>query len=220
RAKMHRFLKYELDYYLSGRGGELVEELPLFRVENQPYIHYRKGSLVFYRLREELGEDAVNRALKKFLHDKAYQHAPFTTSRELVGYIRAEARPDQQGLITDLFEKISFYDNRVEQATARKRADGKYDVRLKLHAAKRYADGKGKETAGVLDDWVDIGVFGRGASGKEADEKVLYLQRYHLTLASPQIKVVVAGEPYEAGIDPYNKLIDRVPADNRKRVDL
>ncbi|MEO7252341.1 MAG: hypothetical protein ABIW30_07025, partial [Arenimonas sp.] len=38
RAKMHRFLKYELDNYLSGRGGELVEELPLFRVENQPYI--------------------------------------------------------------------------------------------------------------------------------------------------------------------------------------
>src|SRR5687767_3250761 len=46
RAKMRRFLKNELDSYLSGRGGERVEELPLYRVENQQYIHYRKGSLV------------------------------------------------------------------------------------------------------------------------------------------------------------------------------
>src|SRR5690606_14605339 len=57
---MRQFLKYELDSYLSGRGGEVVEELPLLRVENQPYIHYRKGSLVFYRLKEEIGEDTLN----------------------------------------------------------------------------------------------------------------------------------------------------------------
>jgi hypothetical protein len=30
---MRRFLKYELDAYLSGRGGELIEELPLKLVE-------------------------------------------------------------------------------------------------------------------------------------------------------------------------------------------
>mgnify|MGYP001796978842 CR=1 FL=1 len=34
------------------------------------------------------------------------------------------------------------------------------------------------------------------------------------------ITVTVHGEPYEAGIDPYNKLIDRVSDDNRKRVIL
>jgi ABC-type transport system involved in multi-copper enzyme maturation permease subunit len=220
RDKMRRFLKYELDNYLSGRGGELVEELPLFRVENQPYIHYRKGSLVFYRLRDEMGEDAVNRALKKFLQDKAFQHAPFTTSRELLGYLRAEAKPEQQQLITDLFEKISFYDNRVETATAKKRADGKYDVTLDLHADKRYADGKGKETAAPVNDWIDVGVFARAASGEEADEKTLYLQRVHITTNTLKLNMVVDGLPYEAGFDPYNKLIDRVSSDNRKKVDL
>ena len=49
---MRRFLKYELDRYLRGRGGELIEELPLLLVENQPYIHYRKGSLVMYALQD------------------------------------------------------------------------------------------------------------------------------------------------------------------------
>lgn len=37
---------YELDNYLRSRGGEVLEELPLNRVENQGYIHYRKGSVV------------------------------------------------------------------------------------------------------------------------------------------------------------------------------
>jgi ABC-2 type transport system permease protein len=220
RSKMRRFLKYELDRYLSDRGGEVVEELPLYRVENQPYIHYRKGSLVFYRLRDEIGEDALNRALKRFLQDKGYQQPPYTTSVELLDYIRAEAGPQHASLIADLFEKISFYDNRVEAATAKKRVDGKYEVVLDLHATKRYADGKGKETPGKLDDWIEVGVFARGPSGKEEDEKVLYLKRHRITSDQPKLTVVVDAEPYEAGFDPYNKLIDRVSSDNRKRVSL
>jgi ABC-2 type transport system permease protein len=220
RAKMRQFLKNELDGYLSGRGGERLEELPLFRVENQQYIHYEKGSLVFYRLREELGEAALNRALKKFLEAKGYQQPPYTTSVELVDFLRAEARPEQQALITDLFEKIGFYDNRIEAATAIKRADGKYEVTLDLHAAKLYVDGVGKETPAAIDDWIEVGVFARGPSGKEADEKVLFLERRRVTEAEPTITVVVDGVPYEAGFDPYNKLIDRVSSDNRRKVTL
>jgi ABC-2 type transport system permease protein len=220
RDKMRRFLKYELDTYLSGRGGEIVEEQPLYRNENQQYIHYNKGSLAFYRLREEIGEATLNRALKRFLQDKGYQQPPYTTSLELLDYIRAEAGPAHATLITDLFQKISFYDNRVETASAKKRADGKYEVTLELRAAKRYADGKGKETPGKIDDWIEVGVFARGASGKERDEKVLYLQRHRITAEKPKLTVVVDRAPYEAGFDPYNKLIDRVSSDNRKRIDL
>ena len=54
--KIRRFLKFELDSYLRARGGEAIEELPLERVENQPYIHYRKGSLVMYLLQDQIGE--------------------------------------------------------------------------------------------------------------------------------------------------------------------
>jgi aminopeptidase N len=159
RAHMRRFLRAELDRYLGGRGGESREELPLYRVENQPYVHYRKGSLVFYRLREEIGEDTLNRALKKFLTDKGYQQPPYTTSKELLDYIRAEAGPQHEQLIVDLFEKISFYDNRVVAARSVKREDGKYEVTLELKATKRYSDGLGKETDAAMGDWIEVGVF-------------------------------------------------------------
>ncbi len=75
--KIRRFLKFELDRYLRGRGGEVVEELPLARVENQPYIHYRKGSLVMYLLQDRLGEEAVNRALRTILEKYKFKGAPY-----------------------------------------------------------------------------------------------------------------------------------------------
>jgi hypothetical protein len=220
RHQMRRFLRYELDRYLSSRGSEAIEELPLVRVENQQYIHYRKGSLIFYRLRDEIGEEALNRALKRFLQDKGYQESPFTTSAELVSYIRQEAPADKQALITDLFEKIVFYDNRVTEATARKRADGQWDVTMKLHLAKMQADGKGKETPRAYDEPVEIGVFARAKGAKEADEKVLLLEKRVLSGANPVVTVTVKEQPFEVGVDPYNKMIDRVSRDNRKEVSV
>ncbi len=59
--KIRRFLKYELDLYLSNRKGEVVEELPLVRVENQGYVHYRKGAVAMYLLQERLGEANIGR---------------------------------------------------------------------------------------------------------------------------------------------------------------
>ncbi|MCX7033082.1 MAG: M1 family aminopeptidase [Arenimonas sp.] len=218
RDKMRRFLRYELDRYLSGRARERDRELPLYRVENQAYIHYQKGSLAFYRLRDELGEAAMNRALKRFLADKGYQQAPYTTSAELLGYLRAEATPAQQALVTDLFEKIIFHDNRVESANARPLADGRYEVTIDLRAARFQADGVGKEEPIPLDDWIEVAVFARGPSGEEADERALYSRRHHVTRPQESIVVTVDERPYEAGFDPYNKLVDRVAQDNRRRI--
>jgi aminopeptidase N len=80
KAKMRKFLKFELDRYLRDRAAEVVEEMPLALVENQPYIHYRKGSIVTYALKDYLGEDVVNRTLARYDHDKAFQQPPYTTT--------------------------------------------------------------------------------------------------------------------------------------------
>ncbi len=216
REKMRKFLKYELDGYLTNRSGEVVEELPLYRNENQGYIHYRKGSLVFYRLREDMGEAALNRALSKFIADHAFKGAPYPRSVDLIGYLRAEAGPEVQPLITDLFEKISFYDNRVLQADAVKQADGQYLVTIKAQASKRYSDGIGKETDAPLDDSIEVGVY----AGSGDQQRTLHLRRERITTANPEFKVVVAELPTEVGFDPDNKLIDKVSRDNRKSITL
>jgi hypothetical protein len=218
--RMRKFLRYELDNYLAQRATELVQELPLAKVENQQYIHYRKGSLVFYALKDAIGEDTLNAILKRYLEDKGFQQPPYTTSTEFLDYLRAGTDPKHHKLIADLFEKIVFFDNRVTEATAARRADGKYVVTLAVHSGKIEAAGKGEETDVPLDDEIDIGVFARPEGGKESDERVLYLRKHRITQAETSIEVVVDELPFDAGIDPYNKLIDRVPADNRKALSV
>lgn len=209
RDKMQRFLRYELDRYLSDRGGELIAEQPLVLVENQPYIHYRKGSLVMYALRDYIGEERVNRALSKFLHDHAFEGPPYTTATELVGYFRAEAPSEYQEVITDLFERITLFDNKTTAVSSTKRADGKYVVKVTVASAKLRADAKGEEKAAPLNDLIDIGVF--------ADkDRVLFSQKRRITKPTETFEIVVGEKPVKAGIDPFNKLIDRNPKDNVK----
>ena len=139
--KIRRFLKYELDNYLRSRAGEAVEELPLERVENQPYIHYRKGAVVMYLLQQRLGEDAVDRALARFLAKWKFKGPPYPRSLDLIAEFRKEAKtPQQQQLITDLFEKITLYDLKVAEAKTRKDSTG-WTTTLTINADKYYANG-------------------------------------------------------------------------------
>jgi len=168
REKMRRFLKYELDNYLRSRGGELLEELPLLRVENQGYIHYRKGSLVMYALRDALGEEALNGALKRYVREVAFQEPPYTYSRELVDLIR-EANPEgRERLIEDLFDNITIYDVKTREASVEELGDGRYRVRVAVEAHKFRADGQGpgdRDTDRRLDRRGGVRRDGNGRSG-------------------------------------------------------
>jgi ABC-2 type transport system permease protein len=207
---MRKFLKFELDSYLRSRGGDILEEQPLERVENQPYIHYRKGSLVMYRLQDEIGEDAVNRALRHLLHDYAFKGPPYPTSAELVKDIRQEAPADKQALITDLFEKITLYDVKASQAVAKKRSDGHYDLTFTVDAKKVYADGSGHETAAPMNETLDVGAFDVDPAGSGYNQsKVIAVQRMPIHSGVQTISMVVSRAPKYAGVDPFSELIDR-----------
>ncbi|MDB5703001.1 MAG: aminopeptidase, partial [Sphingomonas bacterium] len=99
RDQIRRFLKFELDRYLRGRGGDVLEEMPLYRVENQQYIHYRKGSLVMYRLKDALGEARVNAALKRYLERFRLKGPPYPRSLDLIAEFRKGASPEENALI-------------------------------------------------------------------------------------------------------------------------
>ena len=175
--QIRKFLRFELDRYLRSRGGELIEELPLERVENQPYIHYQKGSLVMYLLKDIVGEDAVNRALRGLIGEFAFKAAPYPTSRDLLRYLRAEAGTEHQQLITDLFENITLYDVKLTGARKQPRADGTWDVALEIDARKLYADGEGRENEAALDEPFDVGIFTAEPGKKDFNQAaVLHLR--------------------------------------------
>ncbi len=215
--QMHKFLKYELDGYLSGRATEKLAEEPLAKVENQQYIHYKKGSLVFYALQDYVGEDTLNAMLKQFLLDKGFQQPPYTTSQEFMDALGKAVGPKWQPLLDDLFWKITLFDNRLTDASAKKLPNGKYEVTLKVHAGKVYVDGTGKETAATPNIPIEIGVFA-ASPGAGKDGKPLYLEKRLLPDGDSTLTVIVDGVPALVGIDPYNELIDKVSSDNRRTV--
>jgi hypothetical protein len=217
---MRRFLKYELDRYLSDRGSEAIEELPLYRVEGQGYIHYRKGAVVTYALKDYLGEDAINRALAKLVSESAYQYDPYPTSLDLVRNLRAVAETTaQQDLITDLFERIVIFDLSVADVEVTETDEGRFRVAMDVLATKYEADGEGRESEMPLDMNIDIGLFSMNPSDEGFDEEqVIFLEKQPVRSGESRLEFVVDRRPAQVGIDPYNKLIDRNSEDNLKAV--
>lgn len=218
---IRKFLKYELDRYLRARGGEVIEELPLRQVESQPYIYYNKGSLVMYRLADEIGEDKVNAALREMLATYAFKGPPYPTALDLVAALRRHAPADKQALISDLFEKITLYDLKTTMATARKRPDGRYDVTLTVQAKKLYAQGRGQEQEAPMSEPMAVGLFTLepGKKGFGAD-KVMAFERRTIRSGTQTLTFVTRTLPKAAGVDPYNMVIDRNGDDNTTKVEL
>ena len=113
-----------------------------------------------------------------------------------------------------------LYDVKVTSAQSKKRADGKWDVTLEVDARKLYADGKGVETETPLDEAFDVGVFTAEPGKKEFTRaSVLSMGREHVHTGKQTLTIVVDQEPKFAGVDPYNKYVDRNADDNVQPVE-
>ena len=152
----------------------------------------------------------MNAALRGFLAKNRYASGPFPDTRGFVAALREVTPPELQYVITDMFESIVLFDNKAVSATYSPTPDHKYRVTLTVSAQKRKADGSGNETPMTLDDRIDVGVF----SGAKEHLKPLELSKRHFTASENTFTFLVDQVPTWAGIDPYNKLIDRNPQDN------
>lgn len=237
KSQMHKFLKDALDNYLSGRTYEWKTENPLMYNENQQYIHYNKGSLVLYAFSDLLGEAQFNEIIQGYIEGVAFQDAPYTTSLEFVEYLRKGTPDSLQYFITDMFETITLYDNKVAETKVTELADGKYQVDIEFNVAKyrstpegesvykdenghymSFGEGKDKIESLPLKDYVEIGIFGEKAKkGKYEQDNEIYLKKYYIDQINNKVSITVSEKPVEVGVDPYNKLIDIDSNDNRKK---
>jgi len=237
KKKMRKFLKRSLDEYLTSRTFERKRENALMYNDGQGYIHYQKGSLIFYALSDYIGEKTLNKALSKYVKKVAFQEPPYTTSIDMVNHIK-EVTPDSLSyLIKDMFETITLYQNRVVETTSKKLDNGKYKVDIEFKVSKYRNNEKGRIFYGeqerdsityqtsdmkkpdysvFLADYIDVGIFGKDS---EENETELYVKKHKISKIHNKISIIVDNEPFEVGIDPYNKLIDTNSEDNRKKIE-
>jgi hypothetical protein len=207
----------QMNRYLRGRA-EQSREVPVLDVQSQPYIAYRKGALALHILRDHIGEDRVNAALRRTIEKHRDTGPPFATSRDLYAELRAATPDSLHTLLEDLFETITLWDVRTEEATVEPTGNGEYRVTIDVVARKIRADSVGNETEVAMDDLVEIGVFAPGDGGVVGEP--IYLKRHRIRNGEQSVVITVPREPSRAGIDPYRKLFDRVRDDNVVAVEI
>ena len=91
---------------------------------------------------------------------------------------------------------------------------------LEVEARKLYADGKGVETEAPLAESFDVGVFTVEPGRKGYDKQsVIAVQQATVKSGQQTLRLVVDREPKVAGVDPFNKRVDRNSDDNLKAVE-
>ena len=206
--QMKKFLRYELDKYLIGRGFESKKELPLVLNENQEYIHYHKGSLAFYALKDRFGEDWVNQILRDFIRDTAFQSAPYPTARDLVQRFKEKAPDELKYIIEDLFETVTMFQHLAVSATYQEQADGKFEVDITtLH--NKFRD----DQIVPLNDLIDVGVYDEAG-------RLQYLEKHKIVSGTNVFRIQVDRKPSKAGVDPLNKTLNKLPDQNLAVVKL
>ncbi|WP_299186107.1 M1 family aminopeptidase [uncultured Aquimarina sp.] len=212
------FLKYSLDNYLSNRAFSFKPERSLINVETAQHIWYRKGSMIMYELQDIIGEEKINKALKRFLDEyKNFEKGVYPTSENLYDAIYRVTPDSLKYAVKDGFKEIVLYENRIRKAKTKKLENGTYETTFTVDSKKIYYDDEGKEER--TDDktnYIEIGLFGKDiVDDQEVPLKnPYYLERKWLQPGENTFTIITDKKPEKAGIDPYNKLIDRNSNDN------
>ncbi|MEP6834388.1 MAG: ABC transporter permease [Gemmatimonas sp.] len=217
RPFTQKFLRAELDSYLRGRANEKKAEHPLTRTYGQAYIHYQKGSLALFALRDLLGERVLHGAIKAYQDERRFMGPPYGTTLDFMRQLRAVTPDSLHYALEDYLETITLWDVKTDSITSTKQSDGQYKVVITATARKMRADSLGTETEVAMNDLVDVGVFAEAKRGTRIGEPIS-IRKVRVKTGTARYEFVVPTKPARAGIDPYNLLIDRSPGDNTREV--
>ena len=188
---------------------------PLLRADDA-FMLYRKGPFALFALRNYIGKDRVNDAIRRMLPGEA-PNPPLPTTLDFYRALRAVTPDSLHALVHDLFAANTFWELKTEAATARQTRSGTWQVTLQVDARKVTADRTGIETNLPMQDWIEIGVYAPRGAGKSS-AKVRYLRKHRIRSGRQTIILHVPEKPGRAGIDPNHLLNDWETDDNVRAV--
>ena len=220
KPSIRAYLKNELDGYLASRGYD-PEESPLYisAGRDEFYIHYQKGAIVMHALKELLGREALNTAIKNLMVKKGIPNSRATTLDFLEELYKVTPETHHR-IIDDWMKKIVIYDLKIASADYTLLDDSRYRVDLKITAQKNEVNSNGEETPLPIDEHFDIAIFSKHPDEAKAESDVLYFQKHYITQEATELSLIVEKEPSFASIDPYICIVDRNRFDNIKAVEV
>jgi ABC-2 type transport system permease protein len=137
----------------------------------------------------------------------------------LIAAIREQTPPEHYGLLADLFEHITLFENETIASEYKKTDEDNYEVTVEVNFKKLHAESEGRESEVRFEDWIEIGAFSKPSSSNGFG-KTLYRKRFLVTESNRKFTFTVNEKPALAGVDPFSLLIDRNTANNLKKPTL
>jgi len=240
--KARRLLEQRaIQTYLISRALDNDDEPPLAKAEGQQYLVYNKASWVFWGLKQYMGEAKMQAAIKKFVTDYGSKGAPYPTTLQLTEYLREAAGPDYDQLITDYWDRITFWNlgfAKDVEPEIKPNPEGGYDVTVQIRLDKLIAseeDGKevsvGEMDGEGLNEWIEVGLYSSDPKDTFGDEWDA-LERVRITDANSvavegedetartyAVTITVDKAPSFVTVDPRRLLIERNVNDNTKPIE-
>lgn len=212
--------------YLTTRTFERDEEPVLAEAEGQGYLNYQKTSWVFWGMRHTMGNDDIQRAVKRFLVEHhSSKGAPYPTTLELIAILKEETDPKYHQLIEDYWNKITFWDLKFTDDVKVSAKSGAFDVSIPITIDKKYASEEdGKETSvskidgAELDEWVEVGFYTENPKD-DLGANPFATRMLRLNKAESVVEFTLEARPAYVVLDPKRSLIERNVNDNVKKLD-
>ncbi|MBO9675345.1 MAG: hypothetical protein J7577_17995 [Sphingobacteriaceae bacterium] len=204
---LRRYLAYDNNLYFLNRNNT-DKERPLAKTLNQPYVHYQKGGLIMYAIKEMMSEKHFNALLHQFIADHEYPK-PKATANDFVNALLNQASPEQQKFINDCFNEVVTYNLGIRMLDCKALKNGKYKIDAEI-AAERVS-GNNKQSP-VLE--IDLACFNQLEREWDAKTKPLYFKKYKIKQNRTRISVIVDRKPKTIAVDPYGYLLDGDRSDN------
>jgi ABC-type transport system involved in multi-copper enzyme maturation permease subunit len=212
-GSLPRLLRHEREFYVLSRMHLPFPEPPLLRVTDWDFVYYAKGAIVMDALRDLMGDEALDRALRRLLREHGAGSRPANTL-DLLAALHAEAAPEHHALIDEWIREVTFYDLRVESASARPLGDGRWRVTATIRGGKTVHPGGRMEAekAALLDEMLDVAVYARHPLS--TGDRPLYARKQRLRTGPNEVTFEVRGRPGFISVDPFERRIEVERADN------
>jgi ABC-2 type transport system permease protein len=202
-------VRQHTDLYLSARS--FSQEPPLYKTTFEtPHLPYDKGLVVMYQLRQLIGEQAINKALKSLLVKHKYPNPP-ADSRDLLRELYLVSHPRKHPRINELFKQVVIYNSKMESAAAVKTGVNSYQTSFSGSVIKFREDGNGKQNVLPPEPQIEVCLY--------TDDMEWEVRSFPVVKGRVRGTFQSAKKPVRIVIDPHLKTLDSFVADNEKTVD-
>lgn len=220
----NELLKWNMRQYFKNRLQSDMEEPPLYLVESgQDYLYYRKGLIVMNALEQLISEESINRALSTFIKDWNSKNGiqrliqdRFPVSTDLLNIIYAETPDSLKARVSELFESVMVYKNKVNTVKATETNSGEFRLSVDIELEKIDESDAKLPVKKEFSQPIQIGFYSTKSNG----EKALIAMEWISAKPGPQIiEVTFPRKPDVVILDPTMTLLDNNILDNRMEVE-